>query len=391
MPKTASGPLSESAGEVFAQLAGLVRATRPQLAAACALSKPTVSVAISELESAGLVERDGTAHGLTGRSAAVYRLAREAGYVLAVDRGSTQVSFRAIALDGSLLDKDQTSRLDQAWSMIDGALKQRAHDGPLRTAVVAVSDVVLPDEAADPATAERVAKAVASLRLPKGRAGGRREQRELRRDRRTARRLRPGRDTFVYLQVGVGIGAGIVIGRRLLRGRNGAAGEVARLAYPWADASEPGHEALEARLGSPGLMRQVAAVWREGDGPLPQDPEAVFALAGQGHERAGALVAEHAGRGRETGRLARLRARSGAGDSRRRRRAESAADGRRPTHPRGAQLADEGRGQQARRAGHRARRRAPRPRPRCKHRGNRRVMAQLIELHRPLDSGGGCP
>ena len=301
MANSVPGPLSESAGEVFAQLAALVRATRPRLAAACALSKPTVSAAMAVLEKAGLVERDGTAHGSTGRSAAVYRLSREAGYVVAVDRGSTQVSFRAIALDGSLLDEFQTSRLDEAWSMIGDALGRRTGDGPLRTAVVAVSDVVLPDRAADPATAERVGRAVASLRLP--RAVPVTVENNV--NCAAIAELHDGgdedRDTFVYLQVGVGIGAGIVVGRRLLRGRNGAAGEVARLAYPWADGREPGREALEARLGSPGLMRQVGAVWRAGDGPLPQDPEAVFALAGEGHGRAGVLGAEHAG---EVGRLA---------------------------------------------------------------------------------------
>ena len=302
MANSAPGPLSESAGEVFAQLAALVRATRPRLAAACALSKPTVSAAMAELEAAGLVERDGTAHGSTGRSAAVYRLSREAGYVVAVDRGSTQVSFRAIALDGSLLDEFHTSRPDEAWSLLGDALARRTGDGPLRTAVVAVSDVVLPDRTADPATAERVGRAVASLRRPRAVPVTVENNvncaaiAELHDD------GDEDRDTFVYLQVGVGIGAGIVVGRRLLRGRNGAAGEVARLAYPWTDGREPGREALEARLGSPGLMRQVGSVWRVGeDGPLPQDPEAVFALAGQGHERAGALVAEHAG---EVGKLA---------------------------------------------------------------------------------------
>ncbi|HET9173441.1 MAG TPA: ROK family transcriptional regulator [Actinospica sp.] len=301
MASMATGPLSESAGEVFAQLARLVRATRPQLAAACALSKPTVSSAMAELEAAGLVARDGTAHGATGRSAAVYRLAPDAGYVLAVDHGHTQVSFRALALDGTLLDEGQSARPDRAWSMIGAALRRRTGDGPLLRAVVAVSDVVLPDPSADPVTAERVAGAVASLRLPAhvpvavennvncaaiaelhdGRDGD--------------------RDTFVYLQVGYGIGAGIVMGRRLLRGRNGAAGEVARLAYPWTDGLDAGHEALEARLGSPGLMRQVARAWLPSDGPLPEDPEAVFALAERGHERAAALVAGHAG---EVGKIA---------------------------------------------------------------------------------------
>ncbi|HWG24858.1 ROK family transcriptional regulator [Actinospica sp.] len=308
MAFTDPGPLSESAGQVFAQLARFVRATRPRLAAACELSKPTVSTAMAELESAGLVERDGTAYGVTGRSAAVYRLSRAAGYVLAVDRGHTQVSFRAIALDGTLLDEGQSARPDRAWSMIGAALSRRTEDGPLRTAVVAVSDVVLPDPAADPVTARRVGEAVAGLRLPRDvpvavennvncaaiaelHDGGDGAPSD----------VGHSRDTFVYLQVGVGIGAGIVIGRRLVRGRNGAAGEVARLAYPWTAGRPPGQEALEARLGSPGLMRQVGVVWREGDGPLPVDPEALFALAADGHPRGAALVAEHAS---EVGKLA---------------------------------------------------------------------------------------
>jgi len=84
--------LSDSAREIFAALAARERATRPQLAAACELSKPTVSAAVAELEALELVERSGTTHGATGRSAAVYRLGRAAGYVLAVDRGSTQVA-----------------------------------------------------------------------------------------------------------------------------------------------------------------------------------------------------------------------------------------------------------------------------------------------------------
>jgi predicted NBD/HSP70 family sugar kinase len=301
MASTATGPLSESAGEVFAQLARLVRATRPQLAAACALSKPTVSTAMAELEAAGLVARDGTAHGSTGRSAAVYRLSRDAGYVLAVDHGHTQVSFRAIALDGTLLDEGQTTRADRAWSMLGSALRRRTEDGPLRTAVVAVSDVVLPEPSADPVTAQRVGEAVTSLRLPSHVPVAIENNVNCA----AIAELHDGGDgdraTFVYLQVGVGIGAGIVIGRQLLRGRNGAAGEIARLAYPWTDGQPAGHEALEARLGSPGLMRQVSSAWRKGDGPLPQDPEAVFALAAEGHARAVALVAEHAG---EVGKLA---------------------------------------------------------------------------------------
>jgi predicted NBD/HSP70 family sugar kinase len=109
------------------------------------------------------------------------------------------------------------------------------------------------------------------------------------------------RDAFVFLQVGVAIGAGVVIGRRLLRGINGAAGEVARLTHPWATGLPAVREALEAKLGSTGLMRQARARWRHDQGPAPRTAVSLFALAEKGHSLAVEIVEEHAG---EVGKLA---------------------------------------------------------------------------------------
>lgn len=300
--------LSDSARQVFAAIAKRSKATRPQLAAACDLSKPTVSAAMAELEAAGLAERNGTAYGQTGRSAAVYQLGPRAGYVLGVDRGSTQVAFRAVALDGTLLDQGHTDGptatpgTSPAHSMISAALDRRAKDsGPLRAIVVAVSDVVSHGPGGDPETDARVHAAVASLGLPEGApvtvennvncaAFAELHQAEA---------GDPSRDTFVYLQVGVGIGAGVVVNRRLIRGANGAAGEVARLAYPWADGQAAGREALEARLGSPGLLRRVESRWSHelgqgrDHGPVPRSAAELFALAEQENPLAAELVAEH--------------------------------------------------------------------------------------------------
>lgn len=291
--------LSDSAREVFVALAAREKATRPQLAAACALSKPTVSSAVSELESAGLVERNGTAHGATGRSAAVYRLGKAAGYTLAVDRGSTQVAFRTAALDGRLLDEGHTDQPESAAEMIRAALRKRSRSGPLRSCVVAVSDVVSPNGDGDPEINARVRAAVDSLALPAGlpvttennvNCAAIAELHE-----------NDTRDTFVFLQVGVGIGAGVVVNRRLVRGANGAAGEVARLAYPWTDGADSGHEALEARLGSPGLLGRVRERWSAGHGPAPDTAAALFALAEAEHPLAVELVDEHSA---EVGKLA---------------------------------------------------------------------------------------
>ena len=296
--------LSESARQVFVALAGHGRATRPQLAAACALSKPTVSAAMAELEAADLARRNGTAYGQTGRSAAVYQLGPQAGYVLGVDRGSTQVAYRAVALDGELLDHDHTDRPETARSMIRTALDRRTGSGPLRAIVVAVSDVVSRG-AVDPDTDARVHAAVASLELPVGAAvsvennvncAAIAELHEV------GPHSHPHpRDTFVYLQVGIGIGAGVVVNRQLIRGANGAAGEVARLAYPWSDERAAGREALEARLGSPGLLRRVESRWSAAHGPVPRSAAELFALAQDAHPLAGELVAEHSA---HVGRLA---------------------------------------------------------------------------------------
>lgn len=295
--------LSDSARQVFAAIAKRSKATRPQLAAACELSKPTVSAAMAELEAAGLAERNGTAYGVTGRSAAIYQLGPRAGYVLGVDRGSTQVAFRAVGLDGTVLDQGHTDGPETARGMIGAALDRRANDsGPLRAIVVAVSDVVShAPGGGDPETDARVRAAVASLALPDG-APVTVENNvncaafaELHQ----AAAGDPSRDTFVYLQVGVGIGAGVVVNRRLIRGANGAAGEVARLAYPWVDGQAAGREALEARLGSPGLLRRVESRWSHelsrgrDHGPVPCSAAELFALAQQENPLAAELVAEH--------------------------------------------------------------------------------------------------
>jgi len=292
--------LSESARQVFVALAGRVSGTRPQLAAACALSKPTVSAAMAELEAAGLAERNGTAYGQTGRSAAVYRLGPQAGYVLGVDRGSTQVAYRAVGLDGELLDQGHTDRPETARSMIHTALGHRSGDGPLRAIVVAVSDVVSRG-AGDPETDARVHAAVASLELPGSAAVSVENNVNCAAIAELHQSDRHSRDTFVYLQVGVGIGAGVVVNRQLIRGANGAAGEVARLAYPWLDGHAAGREALEARLGSPGLLGQVESRWSQEHGPVPRSAAELFALAQRAHPLAGELVAEHSA---HVGRLA---------------------------------------------------------------------------------------
>src|SRR5213082_2265357 len=56
--------------------------TRPEIAAATSLSKPTVSAAVSRLEDAGLVRSSGHRAGQRGRKPVAYVVSASAGFVV---------------------------------------------------------------------------------------------------------------------------------------------------------------------------------------------------------------------------------------------------------------------------------------------------------------------
>ncbi|WP_256333514.1 ROK family protein [Streptomyces sp. cf386] len=289
--------LTESASHVFAVLAQAGTATRPQLASLARLSKPTVSSAVAELEGVQLAAHSGTASSGTGRNAAVYRLGPAAGAVLAVDLGPALTRVRGCALDGTLL-AEATGPRAEAADVVRDALGALPADAPLRTIVVAVGDVTARAEEGSgmrPATAKAgpVFDAVA-VALPPGVPVHLENNVNCAALAELHEGAARGRHTFGYLRIGVGIGLGIVVGGQVLAGANGAAGELARLPYPWDDDLEPRHEALEEYIGARSLLRRAAEAWPDGDGVGPRTAERLFALAAQGSAPARAVVARHA-------------------------------------------------------------------------------------------------
>ncbi|WP_260327197.1 ROK family transcriptional regulator [Streptomyces sp. TLI_185] len=296
--------LTESASAVFAVLAEAGSATRPQLASLAGLSKPTVSSAVAELESARLAAHSGTASGGTGRSAAVYGLGPAAGAVLAVDLGPALTRVRGCALDGTLLAQATGTR-EEAADVVREALVALPAGAPLRTVVVAVGDVTAREKEGArmrPATAKAgpVFDAMA-VALPPGVPVHLENNVNCAALAELHEGAARGRHTFGYLRIGVGIGLGIVVGGQVLRGANGAAGELARLPYPWDDGREPRHEALEEYIGARSLLRRAAEAWPYEDGPCPRTAEQLFALAGEGRAAARAVIGRHA---TDVGRLA---------------------------------------------------------------------------------------
>jgi len=296
--------LTESASAVFAVLAEAGSATRPQLASLAGLSKPTVSSAVAELESARLAAHSGTASGGTGRSAAVYGHGPAAGAVLAVDLGPALTRVRGCALDGTLLAQATGTR-EEAADVVREALVALPAGAPLRTVVVAVGDVTAREKEGArmrPATAKAgpVFDAMA-VALPPGVPVHLENNVNCAALAELHEGAARGRHTFGYLRIGVGIGLGIVVGGQVLRGANGAAGELARLPYPWDDGREPRHEALEEYIGARSLLRRAAEAWPNEDGPCPRTAEQLFALAGEGRAAARAVIGRHA---TDVGRLA---------------------------------------------------------------------------------------
>lgn len=107
-----------------------------------------------------------------------------------------------------------------------------------------------------------------------------------------------GADPYVYMPLGTGLGAGVVVGGRIVSGAHGAAGEVGHLAVDGRSGPRCGcgrRNCVEAWCAGAGLARRAREVWparRLADGsPAPRDAAAIFALARSGDPDALLLVA----------------------------------------------------------------------------------------------------
>src|SRR5437588_6478709 len=72
---------------LFERIRQLGPVSRPQLSEATGLSKPTISLALANLERSGLVRHVGRRIGGAGRAALLYEVRPDAGWVVAVDVG----------------------------------------------------------------------------------------------------------------------------------------------------------------------------------------------------------------------------------------------------------------------------------------------------------------
>ncbi|RJG41721.1 ROK family transcriptional regulator [Mesorhizobium sp. DCY119] len=296
--------LTASAKSIFRLLAARGPATRPQLGEVLGLSRPTMSAAIAELEELSLVTKIGEVQGALGRKAAVYRPAQAAGHVISIDAGSTHVRLRASTVDRRLL-QSRVFRLPSSQLLLGEEISRAVADelaaaiaetdpawGTLRTIGIALPSRVVGPQGDHDATRQQ---AIFSCFEPPAdipiilennvncaavaeRSNG----------------VAKDWETFAYVQIGFKIGMGVMLDGKLLRGRNGAAGEISHLAFPVADNAKPVAGEIERYMGTDAFMQRVAKRWPQSDAPLPRDAAELMAMAAAGDEVALQHVTRHA-------------------------------------------------------------------------------------------------
>lgn len=238
--------------------------SRASVAKITGYSKQTVSEIVASLELDGWVRTVGRTEGNVGRRAVVYEIVPEAALVASVDLGGTKVHVALCDLVGSIVAEitEPTTQtggqavIDQiARMIIEAAVKSRTGTEKVRVAVVGVPGVL-------EATSGNIKLApningIDSIDFPALLHAQLGIEILVENDVNLAAlgehwmTHQGDNDDLVYLSIGTGIGAGLVIGGQLVRGANGGAGEVGYIPF--------GADPFEAESMEIGALERVTA------------------------------------------------------------------------------------------------------------------------------------
>jgi predicted NBD/HSP70 family sugar kinase len=281
--------------------------SRADLARMSGLSKPTVSLALGNLERAGVVRAAGHRHGVPGPAARLYEVHPDAGLVLALDVGREYLrgafgdlsgSVRAretrrthaehgpgriaelVRLADDLLSTEGLTRADLTQTVIGSpGVYDPGRDSLVLTGKLAGWDrpSVLADlrEAFGPSlVVENDVDAAALAELAHGH----------------------GRDvdTFAFVSVGTGVGMGLVVDGALHRGAHGAAGEIGFMPIADGLGGDPRDARRRGSLESAASAAAVVRAARRSGMRGVVTARRVFAAAHSGDEVARAAVADEA-------------------------------------------------------------------------------------------------
>jgi predicted NBD/HSP70 family sugar kinase len=281
--------------------------SRAELARASGLSKPTVSLALGNVERAGLVQAAGQRTGVPGRSALLYEIRPDAGLVLGLDIGHEYVRGALSDLAGEVRAR---STLRARATSVRGRVAELVRLGEVvcdeagvtRSAitqtVIGSPGVYDPGRNAMALTGglpgwDRPA-ALAGLRAAFGESVV--IENDVDAEALAEHALGHGRNVsdFAFVHVGTGIGMGLVLNGQLRRGVHGVAGEIAYMPLSEGHGSDPSDARKRGEFEAAAAAAAVVRAARKAGIRGPVTARRVFDAAARGDERATAVVAEEA-------------------------------------------------------------------------------------------------
>jgi predicted NBD/HSP70 family sugar kinase len=282
--------------------------SRADLARISGLSKPTVSQALANVERSGLVRIAGQRTGVPGRSALLYEIRPDAGFVLGLDIGQNYLRGALADVTGEIRAKHSaktkaSSVRGRVAELIGLADSLCADAGVARSAIT--QTVIGSPGVYDPRRgAMALTGGLAGLLSRPAVLAGLREafgadlvlENDVDAAALAEQARGHGRDfsSFAFVWIGTGIGLGLVLDGRLHRGAHGVAGEIAYMPISepqGADEQDARRRGtLEAAGSAPAVVRAARRAGMRG----PVSALRVFEAAARGDERAAAVVAAEA-------------------------------------------------------------------------------------------------
>jgi predicted NBD/HSP70 family sugar kinase len=264
--------------------------SRADLAKASGLSKQTISEVVDVFEQQGLARPVGRTKGNIGRTAVLYELSPDGGHVLGIDLGARQLTAALGDISGRVVAEaeEPTDRRGGTWALeqivrLTDRLARDNHTHPsrIRSIVLAVPGVVNP-KSGDIDLAPNIT-GLGHLNV------------EALLGEKLASRVRVDNDinlallgeiwhgcaqnlaNVALLSLGTGVGLGICINGQLIRGENGAAGEIGYLPIGGdpLQAESRIQGCLEYQIGAAGIIRR----YQQGSGASVDSVRQVFERA----------------------------------------------------------------------------------------------------------------
>lgn len=301
---------SSSCAQVLRQLIDLGESSRAELSQRTGLSRPTVSAVVDRLLRKGVLEELGQATSARGRRPIRIRLNPRYGYVLGFDVGGTNLRAGIKDFSGRLLLQDSVPHSPQPVSGIHVLRNMERLARELIDRARLPTDRLLAIGFGCPGIVDPVSRRTAGTtnipgwddldvvnRLAQTFHVPVVADNDVNMAARAERDLGWGRQypTFVFVAIGTGIGAGIVLNGELYRGHKGAAGEIAVMVLE-RHGLRPEYRAkgyLETVVAGPGIAKAAAEMlhaWSVADSVLPPDAAGVFAAAARGESWAEEII-----------------------------------------------------------------------------------------------------